>query len=232
MCVRKLTVALAWCLMVFAGTAWANTIVVNVDFQDTTGGYTYVGLGAAPDSSSNTHWNAITNSMSWADSNLKASDGSTTTAVGVALSSVRNNGYDAYGSTNDLQHEVAVANNGEKGPATFTISGLSSGWKYDIYLYDAMWPAVYQIGATTKTPTGGNAGVTPTWVENTHYALFSGLTATSGVISGTFSGDGSTTYGELAGMQIVGTAVPEPTAMMMLVTGLVGLLAYAWRRRK
>jgi hypothetical protein len=30
----------------------------------------------------------------------------------------------------------------------------------------------------------------------------------------------------------VGAAVPEPSALLLAVAGLVGLLAYAWRKRK
>lgn len=30
----------------------------------------------------------------------------------------------------------------------------------------------------------------------------------------------------------VGNAIPEPTSFLMMITGLIGLLAYAWRKRK
>lgn len=40
-------------------------------------------------------------------------------------------------------------------------------------------------------------------------------------------------YGyDLTGVSFSVTAVPEPTAMMLLGSGVIGLMAYAWRRRK
>jgi hypothetical protein len=45
--------------------------------------------------------------------------------------------------------------------------------------------------------------------------------------------DGSMNYaGLLDNVKIEGTPTPEPSAIMLLATGLLGLLAYAWRKRK
>jgi hypothetical protein len=233
------------CLAVCMGSANADTIagVLNVDFQEDrqpgVPAVQYVGSGVAPDSSGNTYWNVIDGTGLWSKNNLNASNGSTQTTVGVALS-CRALGYIGYAG-NDLQHEVAVAHNGEKGPAGIQITGLIPTSSYDVYLFTGGWAANYTFGGTTKTAAGGGgaipsqAGVPGDWVENTHYVKFSGLTGSS-TISGTFWGDGTNTYGELAGMQIVGTfnvmPTPEPGTIVLLGIGLFGLLAYAWRRRK
>ena len=37
--------------------------------------------------------------------------------------------------------------------------------------------------------------------------------------------------GTIDNFEIVGT-VPEPGTIVLLITGLIGLLAYAWRKRK
>ena len=66
-----------------------------------------------------------------------------------------------------------------------------------------------------------------------NYVKFSGLTSaqvasgfkvsTLGMASG---------YGYLSGVQIVETSVPEPSSIAVLLTGLFGLLAYAWTKRR
>ena len=44
---------------------------------------------------------------------------------------------------------------------------------------------------------------------------------------------GSTYFNyQIAEMQFSTAAIPEPSTIMLIVTGLVGLLAYAWRKRK
>jgi len=64
----------------------------------------------------------------------------------------------------------------------------------------------------------------------------SGVVAT-GVESVTFSNtDDAAAVGPVAyrEFQIIGaaTTIPEPNTIMMVVTGMIGLLAYAWRKRK
>ncbi len=65
----------------------------------------------------------------------------------------------------------------------------------------------------------------------------SGVSAT-GVESITFSQtDPAAAYGGPAAyreFQIIGaaTTIPEPSTIMMVVTGMIGLLAYAWRKRR
>ena len=39
-------------------------------------------------------------------------------------------------------------------------------------------------------------------------------------------------YGNIDSIVLTATTVPEPTTLTLLVAGLTGLLAYAWRRRK
>ena len=52
-----------------------------------------------------------------------------------------------------------------------------------------------------------------------------------GAYAGAVLGNGDVYYGNIANMTISGE-VPEPGTIVLLTTGLVGLLAYAWRKRK
>ena len=73
--------------------------------------------------------------------------------------------------------------------------------------------------------------------NNANYVKFSGLTSTNvptnfiiraeGVSSTTWGG----AFGALSGLQIV-ESVPEPSTLLLVVSGLIGLLAYAWKKRK
>jgi hypothetical protein len=48
----------------------------------------------------------------------------------------------------------------------------------------------------------------------------------------TFGGTGSGSHGGMDNLVITTGQVPEPAAIVLLLTGLIGLLAYAWRNRK
>jgi PEP-CTERM motif len=43
--------------------------------------------------------------------------------------------------------------------------------------------------------------------------------------------DVSAFFGMLPGTVLVGSDVPEPSALLLLATGIAGLLGYGWRRR-
>ena len=65
------------------------------------------------------------------------------------------------------------------------------------------------------------------------YALFQ-ANAVSGSLGGTVSGQVGTLTGtlEIVGGNVVLSVVPEPGVLVLLATGLLGLLVYAWRKRR
>jgi hypothetical protein len=86
--------------------------------------------------------------------------------------------------------------------------------------------------ATSDNPFNGYVQATATTLGEAaaaNYVKFSGLTSSS--FTFIESTDGAAGVG-LHGIQIVDTTVPEPSAITLLVLGLVSLLAYAWRKRK
>jgi hypothetical protein len=233
---KSLLVVAISAAVVFLGlatTSFADTI--NIDFGGATS-VIYSNTAVAPDTG--THWNSgngLENTKTKTFSNLLASDG-TTAATGVSITITNVSSYD---TTNDghpatlkptLMNDYCYSSlaGGGTGPTTFSINGLTSGGQYDLYLYSqnggyGNGVTTFTIGEAAKVAT--NAGNISSFIAGTNYVLYSGLTATGGTISGTFSGTGG-----FNGFQL--TSVPEPSTLVLFATGLIGLLAYAWRKRK
>jgi hypothetical protein len=228
-------------------TAAQAAVVVNLDVnwsQSAGGGVTYTGTGAAPDSG--TFWNGFVDPAT-SVTNLKASDGTTTTTVGFSFANASNIHYigGVSNTAPDLLFDYLYESNRNIGanldvpsPVTFSISGLTPGGEYDLYLYAinggaALINTAFTIGATTQYVTydsqpfnnGGPSG----FVAGQNYTLFSDLAANGlGVISGSFSSADQDNYGVLNGFQIV-QLVPEPGSIMLFAgAGILGLC----RRRR
>ena len=79
--------------------------------------------------------------------------------------------------------------------------------------------------ASPYNPSSSNPYKTPTAVSlnvSARYVLM------NNIVNG-----GMTYWGNGYGLSTVEfQAAPEPTSMVMLITGLLGLLAYAWRKRR
>ncbi len=216
--------------------------VVNIDIQRPENPL-YDGLGAAPDASLHTHWNAMNVSGSSAASvtNLLASDGSTATGFTVSVTGHHGTtGGDPSISGNTLQGDRVwdttsdhPAYEGSDGIGEFTISGLDPGHSYDVYLYASQWGTEFTFDGRTKTAIGGFAGGQaggwqhptnpgpPVWLENTHYVLFEDVTA-AGTLTGTFQVRAGETWANLSGIQIA-VYIPEPSSFLLLTLALMGL---------
>ena len=126
------------------------------------------------------------------------------------------------------------------GVSTFSINNLAAG-NYDLYLYsmggypnpnntvftvDGITGSTNLTGlpSTLTTFTATPAGTT----ADGNYVLYSNLSPTLGVISGTFAG-GNTRFN---GFQLVSVDTPEPASVVMLGLGAVGLLLAARRRQR
>lgn len=98
----------------------------------------------------------------------------------------------------------------------FTISGLGSATAVDLYFYVSGNGAGISAGSVTGTYIDANI------------LFFDNVAVTNGTITGNLSNNGLCTVVE--GLSIV--SVPEPGMFALLAAGLIGLLAYAWRKRK
>jgi len=194
----------------------------NVDVQ----GPTYVGVSAA---GGGLVWNGIAadsitggDMLTVAGSELLNSAGKKT-SVGFTVSHV---GGDVGGapttdatSSGALWSDYIFCNSaGNLSRAAFTISGLGSATTADLYFY-----------------VTGNGGISVGSAEGTYVGtnilFFDDVAVTGGTITGYLASDASySNCTVLRGLSIV--TVPEPGAFALLAAALIGLLAYAWRKRK
>ena len=248
---KYLSVLVVFAVALTLGVAQVQAafMAVNFDFEPASH-VTYSGIGAAPDAG--TYWNSFPSTASGFVSTVesytgtaKASDGSTVTSVKLWVVDNSSSDYPYTGAPSNLLRDYFNYYTGST-PQTidnapgFTIGGLATNGIYDLYLYSCTgsWH-----NATTEFSVGGvQKGVGNTtnqsFVENDNYVKFTGLTPdASGYLDGNkywgpLGSDG--TYNAVFnGLQIVETGtVPEPGTIILLATGLLGLLAYAWRKRK
>ncbi len=218
----------------FGLAAVASATVINVDYNASY--YStriYSGTAVAPDTG--TKWNGVTVSTDWATEGTTTSGAlvdSFDNATPVTATITDFGGFASTGSyhtASDLMSDLANTS----GPATFTIDGLLPGNSYDLYLYAtnshySSQTTTFTVG-TTQTVTNSGTAFSG-FVFGRNYTLFSGVAADAGgTISGSIS---AATGGAFNGFQVVGEMIPEPSTIVLLATGLIGLLCYAWRKRK
>lgn len=199
--------------------------VLNLDWNHSSGP-TYIGLGAASDTATNTYWNGAR----FDETNLTYSDGTTTSTVSVDVADVGRSWSDSDGpqasgnAAADLMTDYWYGNNST---ISVTIDGLDDNITYDIYHYGAGNGTDQTVSVTLDTVTKSTTTVdasTTSLVNGEDYVLFSGVQAVNGIISYDVVGNGTNTaVGN--GLQIVEnpTNVPEPSAIMLLIPG-IGLL--------
>lgn len=122
----------------------------------------------------------------------------------------------------------------------FSFQGLTAGNAYDLLLYGeagaqstSIYPTTFTVGGVGKSLNNA-AAFDGSYVEDRDYVSFSGVVADgSGMISGTVTSP-TDFYFIFNGVQITGdfAEAPEPSTCALLMVGLTGLLAYAWRKRK
>lgn len=223
-------------IVVFAGVlslaSPANATVINVDWLGHDAGpAAYSGQGAAPDTG--TTWNGVATlislgqPMTFTVADLKLSDGSAST-IDLEVRDM-GSGYRAPAGGLSL-FDGYTQNPGANPPphpdSSFAFTGLS-GTNYDLYLISSHpWTpgGVYTVNGITKTLTASTN--VSTFVENDNYVLYTGLTP----IAGELEIHLAYPAGHLSGVQL--SEVPEPGTLALLATGLIGLLAYAWRKRR
>ncbi len=129
------------------------------------------------------------------------------------------------GTLNQLGGLSAGNIGGEASALYFTPkSGISALSQYGVSAMDKLFTLYDGQLGTTTTVTTGNGALTWQYVA-------SGLPGTNG-----YAGQiGSQYYVQLdangGGVETVATT-PEPATLVLLASGLVGLLAYAWRKRR
>jgi hypothetical protein len=214
-----------------ASAAFAET--VNFDIGDGSTTWNYTGTAVAPDAG--THWTPYR--MGWGDSGyapVVASDG-TPSSVYVAIAGGGYASYWNYDGTGIAPNLMgSYAYSGDGSGWTVEIDHLTPGGKYDMYWYQQNGIAAGTTGSFTfggHTETATNNGQTSAFILNNNYVVFSGATAVTADSNGSIFGSISNTA-SICGFQIMSSPAPEPGTLVLLGTGVLGLLAYAWRKRR
>lgn len=211
-----------------AGHAAAQT-VVNIDAKIGFQGV-YSGQGAFADPGHD-FWNAVTSNAG--GSNLTASDGTTTTSLSISFSGTSGIGFGgAPAFATNLLADYYYTHTS----ASFTIGGLTAGHTYQFYFYSQAGSsgatdraAIFTLNGNTQSLTGDLAG---SFVQGTNYVTFT-VTPSGTSLAGSFAVDVGNGGGEAEfnGVQIVESAVPEPSTYAAIAGAVALVGAVGFRRR-
>ena len=235
--------AIAVFVAVLSVASPASATVLNIDWIGNTGAGSpaYVGLGPAPDGSGNTTWNGLEtygSPSTQLHTDLVYSDGSAATGITILEDPRIGAGY-RYGAGGlslfdgfvDQSWDAAEEN---RLPSSITVGGLNDSLTYDVYVIQAhTWTSGYTgtwdvtVGGASQSFPG--SGTVDSFVLDDNYKKFTGASSTGGeLVIGWFGSSVDNSW--VSGMQLV--EIPEPSALCLLTGGLLGLLAYAWRKRR
>jgi MYXO-CTERM domain-containing protein len=196
------------------------------------GSYTYAGLGAAPDASTNVDWNAI--SVGGTDSGAVNSDGSAS-AVTLTFGSAS---YASHGSVSSpYTQPVDLFRTFTYSADSGTLNNVAPG-TYDLYLYGCnanyldgrtyAFTASTDVTSATTQITSVNSSDTA-FVLGQNYVEFTGLTVGSGEVVNFSVAGHSGSEADFNGLQL--QATPEPSTWAFLGFGALGLLPALRRKR-
>jgi hypothetical protein len=217
-------------IVLAAGAGLAQADLINVDFNESGTNLTY--SGAAKIGSSGDIWNgAYLSSSNLALTNSAGSaTGVTLSVSGSGLGAVwRGTGFNSTDYKNLMDDYITAAS----GTGTITLSGVSAG-SYILYIYSACnHDRITYVTANSVGGTLTSLLATTTFTENNNYVKLSVVVDSSQTLTIKFYGDSSTTgEGDINGFQLQSLTVPEPATTILTVGGVLGLLAYAWRKRR
>ena len=211
-CVRQ-WLAVAASILVFAGTARADLITGSV--TSSTSASDYYSAQKASDGDITTEW-VTTN---YGDDYFAS--GGPSPVLTIDLGSTRNLAGFAY---------WGYGNSGNN-TKTFSMAFSSDGVNYGSAI-------AYTTAAPRLQGTGSDRSnvYEQDWsFSTTTIARYAQMTITDSWCGGTCADGTACVGGDRVGfsdIQFRTSVVPEPTAIVMLITGIFGLLAYAWRKRK
>ena len=202
-------------------------LVVNVDFNSDRGQGEYAGPGAYP-GDAGTFWNQSEPQTNPTLANLVASDGTTGTTMGVAITGASGTWGNTVIASALLSDYVYTDNT----TANITLSGLTPDGSYALYLYSvADQPgqgAAFTFGDVTSECAGG--ALLDDFVEGKNYVVMNLVANERGELLGTFTNASSSPRnGGMSGIQIVevllsriaSAPVPADTAVDVPRDGIV-----------
>ena len=117
-------------------------------------------------------------------------------------------------------------------PATYTLAGLAPGSTVSVYAIRG-WNRGAQLsfdgGALVSTQSDNQGGLTPTVAD--FFLIGTATVPAGGSLSGMFTANANGDEGQLGGMIIQISAVPEPSSVALVFCGSA-LVAFLWYRRR
>ncbi len=226
--------------ILYAQAAYAT--LINVDFSTARGTYE----GAAVIGADGDFWNTTGSSATSGTISLKDADENDVTGVSMTwdaptLVSMGSRFWNAL-----MNDQLAIASGDNASEITVTLSGLVG--TYDLHVYGGTcqngsgtdYPKKIQLTVANGSTTVGTKVLDSTsreyletnpYIVGQNYDVFGNITIAEGDTL-TITGLNVATSGTAAfnGFQL--QEVPEPATMMLLLTGIVGLLVCARRKRK
>ncbi len=225
----------------FGLAASAQATLINVDFG--TAAYTQTGaavLGASGDT-----WNVTGKDFGASTTNFLNSSG---VATGVSLTRTGSGGSTEEQTKQDSENTGAFAMDaattnlmkdciGIRGSAgnsrVFDFSGLTANAAYTMVVYGSTgWPndrSVFSLnGGASESPACTTCKISDG--EGVAYVVLDGAADSAGHLYLTMAIATGASFAPIEGVQI--QSVPEPGTLAMLAGSLLGIVAYAWRKRK
>ena len=209
--------------------AKAQTVNFSVHF-----GYTYQGLGAAPDALANTNWNALViGGTTTSDVNSDGSASAVTLTLGSASQAAHGSVSAPYNQPVDLFHNFTYS------AVSGTLNSVSPG-TYNVFVYGCnanyLDGRIYNFTVssvlTSSTTQTNSVNTTDTsFVLGQNYVEFMNLAVGSGAqinFSITGANGNTNTEADFNGLQL--QAVPEPSGCALALLGMLSL-AIVFRRR-
>ena len=227
---KKTFVALVLSVVLTVATS-ANAAVINIDFGP---GDLYSGTAVASDTG--TTWNGFGGGAETAASLLDSSGAASVVTFTKSSDSQHSQNGGGTPTSHDLMEDYLHNGNNAEFVGTVTFGNLTIGGSYNLYLYGMGDQTDQFTDFAVAAANGGASGSTTGPARDPlstpgNYIVLTGIADGLGDLSYTWSKSAGG-YAAHNGVQLEAVTVPEPTAVIMMLGGILGLTFLGWRRKR